>query len=326
MDFIQTSNKQVDKFGAGKHGFSAGTPGVSLATFMSNEWCDSVQQELVNVIEGAGVAVSGAALTQVRQATKRLFAGNIGTITVAGPTALTADNAGLVLVDATANNVAITLPAANAVAGVPLEFKFVRVDATANTVTISRAGADTYLGGATSFTLVGLGDLRVVQSDAASKWAVIAQTSGAIVDRAYADTATFSSLTVQIPNDDSFPQNNEGTQLLSVSITPKSTTNKLRITWGGWVTPNTLGAFISAVFSTVGGANAHSANITSDNSASAQYFGGSVEFVPGTLAAQTITLRAGPDTAVTMYLNGTSAGRLLGGASRTFLIVEEIKA
>jgi phage-related tail fiber protein len=56
MDFIQTSNKQTDKFGSGKHGFKPGNPGTGeLATFLSNEWCDTVQQEIVNVVEGAGL-------------------------------------------------------------------------------------------------------------------------------------------------------------------------------------------------------------------------------------------------------------------------------
>lgn len=67
MDFIQTANKQVDKFGSGKHGFSAGNPtGGVLATLLSNLWCDGVQQELVNVIEaGGGVLGAGAGLSQL---------------------------------------------------------------------------------------------------------------------------------------------------------------------------------------------------------------------------------------------------------------------
>ena len=69
MDFIQTANKQVDKFGVGKHGFSAGNPGGGvLATLLSNLWCDGVQQELINVIEAAGLAPSSATLNQLATA------------------------------------------------------------------------------------------------------------------------------------------------------------------------------------------------------------------------------------------------------------------
>lgn len=56
MDFIQSSNKQVDKFGPGRHGFSGGNPsGGILATFMTPEFCDDVMMELINLIEGGGV-------------------------------------------------------------------------------------------------------------------------------------------------------------------------------------------------------------------------------------------------------------------------------
>lgn len=175
MDFIQTANKQVDKFGVGKHGFSAGNPGGGvLATLLSNLWCDGVQQELISVIEAAGLVATGATLTQVRQAIKRMCGGNVRTITAAGPTVLTADDAGLVILDATANAVAVTLPAVNAVTGVPLLFEFVRVDTTGNAVTITRAGADTFVGGATSFSLTGQGDQRTIAGNATSTWATTA--------------------------------------------------------------------------------------------------------------------------------------------------------
>jgi hypothetical protein len=90
MDFIQTSNKQLDKFGVGKHGFSAGNPGLGvLATYLSNVWCDAVQQELMNVIEAAGLAANAGSLTQLLQAIK-LNAAHVGVdIGVANAAAVT---------------------------------------------------------------------------------------------------------------------------------------------------------------------------------------------------------------------------------------------
>lgn len=77
MDFIQTANKQVDKFGPGKHGFSAGNSSGGIpATFVSQEWCDNVQQELINVIEGAGLTVNPASKTQLYQAILAMISGN----------------------------------------------------------------------------------------------------------------------------------------------------------------------------------------------------------------------------------------------------------
>lgn len=79
MDFIQTANKQVDKFGAGKHGFSAGNPSGGIpATNLSPEWCDNIQQELVNVIEGAGITINPASKTQLAQAIQAMISGATG--------------------------------------------------------------------------------------------------------------------------------------------------------------------------------------------------------------------------------------------------------
>lgn len=127
-----------------------------------------------NLMTLAGVAPDFTTAGKTSQAIKRLAGANVRTVTAAGPTALTADDAGMVILDATSNAVAITLPAVNAVTGVPLMFEFVRIDGTANAVTVSRAGADTFVGGATSFTLVGQGDQRTIGGDATSKWATTA--------------------------------------------------------------------------------------------------------------------------------------------------------
>lgn len=82
MDFIQTANKQVDKFGTGKHGFSAGNPAGGVpATFMSSAWCDNVQQEIVNLIEGAGTAINPA---QQNQAARSIQSGKLITAQAGG--------------------------------------------------------------------------------------------------------------------------------------------------------------------------------------------------------------------------------------------------
>jgi len=69
MDRIQTANKQVDKFGVGKHGFSAGNSATGvLATFLSNVWCDALQEEVANAIEENGMALSAGDLRQLAKA------------------------------------------------------------------------------------------------------------------------------------------------------------------------------------------------------------------------------------------------------------------
>lgn len=172
MDRIDTSNKEVDLFGAGKHGFRDGDLSLAIfPTYLNAKWFNAAQEELLTIIEGAGVVPDGAVRTQVNRAIKRIAGGNVTTVNAANsPYALTADNAGLVIMDATAGNIVANLPAVNVIAA-KLEFCFVRSDATANTVTVNRAGADTFVGGATSFTLTGRGDYRGIAGNVGVLWA-----------------------------------------------------------------------------------------------------------------------------------------------------------
>ena len=50
-----------------------------------------------------------------------------------------------------------------------------------------------------------------------------------------------------------------------------------------------------------------------------------VEDSPATTSAVTYTVRIGPNAAGTVRLNGTTATRDFGGASRAVLIVQEVK-
>ncbi len=179
MDYIQSSNKQADKFGPGAHGFSAGDPDNGFpATFFTPTWSDTVQQELINVVKAAGVVPTAAVLTQVAQAVKRIAGGNVTTVNAANsPFVLTADHAGLVIMDGNAGNCSVTLPAANVLPG--LRFTFARTDATNNTATINCAGADALVNGGVLFRLVGAGDFRGLAGDGASLWATISKATDA---------------------------------------------------------------------------------------------------------------------------------------------------
>jgi hypothetical protein len=148
---------------------------------------------------------------------------------------------------------------------------------------------------------------------------------GTVVDRQYAEYTTNADLTVAIPLDDTIPQVTEGTQILSVTTTPKSTTNRLRIRFEGWGGSNTAAVNMIAAIFVGGGANAVRATVSS--TAGAAFFAPIVaeyEFVPGVTTSQTITVRVG--SAATFRLNGLTSGRFLGGSAAATLIVEEIKA
>lgn len=54
MKRIATSNREVDKFGAGKDGFRSAAPGVSEPTYLSADFCNQLQESIVRTIEAGG--------------------------------------------------------------------------------------------------------------------------------------------------------------------------------------------------------------------------------------------------------------------------------
>lgn len=96
------------------------------------------------------------------------FGANVTTVTATG--ALSINNAGLILVDATAGNVIITMPAVAGANGVPLPFNFTRTDSSGNTVTVTAAGSDKFWPtNGSSLSIAAEGSLYVT-GDGASAW------------------------------------------------------------------------------------------------------------------------------------------------------------
>ncbi|MGC0989771.1 glycine-rich domain-containing protein [Pantoea agglomerans] len=73
MHRIDTSTAQVDKFGAGKNGFTGGNPQTGeLPTALDADFFDSVQEEIAAVIEAAGITLAKVNNAQLLTAMKSL--------------------------------------------------------------------------------------------------------------------------------------------------------------------------------------------------------------------------------------------------------------
>lgn len=152
-------------------------------------------------------------------------------------------------------------------------------------------------------------------------------TGSIVVDRAYAEYTTNASLGPVIPFDNSIPQIGEGAQILSVAIPPKSTTNRIRVRVQFFFS-NSAGAEIGvgAVFLN-GATNAVAASAGAMFAANVpgvvviEY-----EYVPGTTATQTFTVRAAGGGVNAIGINGSNAARFLGGVARATIVVEELSA
>lgn len=79
MDRINTATKALDLFGSGKHGFKDGNLALAIQpTGLEAAFFNDLQEELVGVIEGAGLVPTAGVRTQIRQAIEIMISGSTG--------------------------------------------------------------------------------------------------------------------------------------------------------------------------------------------------------------------------------------------------------
>ncbi len=137
-------------------------------------------------------------------------------------------------------------------------------------------------------------------------------------------TAIVDTASSVIPDDDTIPQNTEGTQILTLAITPKSASSNLLILFATGGTPTGSDAAIAALFvdST---ANALAAQYISA-SASAEAYSGTLEYfvASASTTSRTYKIRIGCSSSATSFkVNGNGSGRVFGGVASTMLIIIE---
>lgn len=144
----RTSAANYIDIGGGRRGHrdrntAAGLPGTRL----SADFLNDIQEELLALVEGTGQTANTADQQQLWQGVRRLAGRQVRVVTANAT--LDADD-GLVLIDATAGSIVITLPSAAALAGTVAgvakissqQLTLVRTDTSGNTVTLQRAGSD----------------------------------------------------------------------------------------------------------------------------------------------------------------------------------------
>ncbi len=157
-----------------------------------------------------------------------------------------------------------------------------------------------------------------------SNWNAGHAIAGMPVDRGYAEYATNVGLSTTIPLDDTTPLSSEGTEILSVTISTTSATQKLRCRFQGVAGVNNQTP-IAAMFdgsTCIGTCLSSEANIYAGSGEMPLVI--EVEITPGAAQSNTISVRVGADTG-TMRMNGTTAARYFGGAMKATLVVEVIE-
>lgn len=87
MDYTQADNKKVDHFGSGKHGYQDRNLPTNEGTTNTAEDRNMILGELMNLIEGAGLAGDSGDLTQVLAAVNKLTQNKIVNLQLANWTA-----------------------------------------------------------------------------------------------------------------------------------------------------------------------------------------------------------------------------------------------
>lgn len=178
------------------------------------------------------------------------------------------------------------------------------------------------------------GDVAIVQSEGSGNWRCLSYSRatgrplGGVIQRAFTSYNTAADISTLIPTDDTIPQSSEGTEILSVAVTPTSVLSRFRCRYQGvaaFVSGGPM-AFTAALFCTPnpGGTDAiAAATETLDTAGYPRQIFMEWEFVPGSLSAQTVSVRVGPSSGV-MKMNGNNVTRFFGGILRSTLVVEEI--
>jgi len=137
-------------------------------------------------------------------------------------------------------------------------------------------------------------------------------------------TGTVATGAVQIPLDNTIPQQTEGTQFLTISYTPINAASKLKITVNVLASHSATSHITAALFrdATASAISATGHYAPSTDTITLTF----TAYIDATAAASTdFKVRVGANVAGTTTFNGRSAVQVLGGVASSSISIEEIK-
>lgn len=146
----------------------------------------------------------------------------------------------------------------------------------------------------------------------------VIQSVGATPYTANADIATL------LPNDDTIPQNTEGVELTTVTITPCSATSTIELEFAGAASGAATTLIGCALFMDTTANAVYTTSTIGGSAALPMSIKGLYRESAGNTTARTYKLRCGPHTG-TIRFNGTTSARLYGGTAAVTLVAREIK-
>lgn len=161
------------------------------------------------------------------------------------------------------------------------------------------------------------------------------ESPGAVLGVGYAELATSGTGNVELPRDTTIPQNTEGTEILTLTYTPRRANSRLLVEAVTYVTETAnFSNFVGAALFRDSQANAIGAGYNNGQSQdlvnlSHAAIPVSTSVISGSTAATTFKLRVGGDGGTPQYRWNSDAqtrlsGAIFGGAMKTTLKVTEI--
>lgn len=148
--------------------------------------------------------------------------------------------------------------------------------------------------------------------------------SGDLVQTQITQSGAVATGTTTIPLDDTIPQNTEGTQFMTLAITPTSAINILE--WHGslFFAGSVSSQIMTALFLGATAAAFKTAQEANDAANNVHMCPIMHRMAAGQITSLTGAIRAGLNTAGTVTFNGAAGARLFGGTANSYLRVDEI--
>jgi len=153
-----------------------------------------------------------------------------------------------------------------------------------------------------------------------------ASVTSEMVQQVYTQTSAVQTGTATIPHDDTIPQNTEGTEFITLAITPANAANILNIDVTLNIAISAASTLIIAALFQDTTANALAVSAAHGIAGGNGHIVLRIQYsmVAGTTSATTFKIRAGGAGASTVTLNGHGAAREFGGAMYSGMRITEV--
>lgn len=170
------------------------------------------------------------------------------------------------------------------------------------------------------------GTSPVKQADGSVLWqAPSAGAAGSVVKTQTTTSQTMLTGTTTIPFDNTIPQNTEGTEFITATITPATSGNKIRIEANIYGAYSVAATVTAALFqdSVANALAAVAVQTTTTNQNIVLRL--SWEITTASASAHAFKIRIGGSTAGTFTLNGNAGAAIFGGVAASTLSLTEVK-